>query len=132
MKATLWSHLDCQGGLPQNTLARSTFKNLDCQGGQPAEYLGQEQGSVEYVPEILSEFFLQYLGFSQYSSLYKYFQIFSICPNSLAPECYIAQLVQCNVVFLVENGVHQFLHLVLRSFFNYQTFPCIKYHVSSD
>ena len=48
MKATLWSHLDCQGGLPQNTLARSTFKNLDCQGGQPAEYLGQEQGYVEY------------------------------------------------------------------------------------
>ena len=54
MKATLWSHLDCQGGLPQNTLARSTFKNLDCQGGQPAEYLGQEQGKEEYVPEVWS------------------------------------------------------------------------------
>ena len=51
-KATLWSHLDCQGGLPQNTLARSTFKNLDCQGGQPAEYLGQEQGYVQFVPEV--------------------------------------------------------------------------------
>ena len=47
-------------------------------------------------------------------------------------SCYIAQVVQCNVVFLVENGVHQFLHLVLRSSFNYQTFPCIRYHVSSD
>ena len=46
--------------------------------------------------------------------------------------CYIAQAVQCNVVFQVENCVHQFLHLVLRSFLNYQTFLCIRYHVSSD
>ena len=65
-KAVLRSHLDCQGGLPQNTLAKSALKILDCQGGQPEEYLGQEQGYVEYVPEILSEFFLL-LGFSQYS-----------------------------------------------------------------
>ena len=56
MKATLWSHLDCQGGLPQNTLAKSALKILDCQGGQPEEYLGQEQGYVEYVPEILLSF----------------------------------------------------------------------------
>ena len=62
----------------------------------------------------------------------KYFKFSLFCPNSLAPECYIAQLVQCNVVFLVENGVHQFLHLVLRSFSNYQIFLCIKYHVSSN
>ena len=46
--------------------------------------------------------------------------------------CYIAQAVQCNVVFQVENCVHQFLHLVLRSFLNYQTFLCITYHVSSE
>ena len=38
----------------------------------------------------------------------------------------------CSVVFRVENCVHQFLHLVLRSFLNYQTFLCIIYHVSSD
>ena len=38
----------------------------------------------------------------------------------------------CSVVFRVENCVHQFLHLVLRSFLNYQTFLCITYHVSSD
>jgi len=77
MKATLWSHLDCQGGLPQNTLARSTFKNLDCQGGQPEEYLGQEQGYVEYVPEILLSFSqLPPLGFL---SIYLCTNI-SICP----------------------------------------------------
>ena len=51
-KAMLRSHLDCQGGLPQNTLAKSALKILDCQGGQPEEYLGQEQGYVEYVPEV--------------------------------------------------------------------------------
>ena len=51
-KAVLRSHLDCQGGLPQNTLAKSALKILDCQGGQPEEYLGQEQGYVEYVPEV--------------------------------------------------------------------------------
>ena len=54
MKAMLRSHLDCQGGLPQNTLAKSALKILDCQGGQPEEYLGQEQGYVEYVPEVQS------------------------------------------------------------------------------
>ena len=77
MKATLWSHLDCQGGLPQNTLARSTFKNLDCQGGQPAEYLGQEQGKEEYVPEVLSFsiaiWFSQVSFFVQNTSSFPYF-----------------------------------------------------------
>jgi len=62
----------------------------------------------------------------------KYFKFSLFCPNSLAPECYIDQVVQCNVVFQVENCVHQFLHLVLRSFFNYQIFLCIGDHVSSD
>jgi len=38
----------------------------------------------------------------------------------------------CLVVFQVENCVHLFLHLVLRRLFNYQTFLCIRYHVSSD
>ena len=75
-------------------------------------------------------------GFLKYHLLYKYLNIFSICPNLLPGECFIilksSLMKWCSVVFRVENCVHQFLHLVLRSFLNYQTFLCITYHVSSD
>ena len=75
-------------------------------------------------------------GFLKYHLLYKYLNIFSICPNLLPGECFIilksSLMKWCSVVFRVENCVHQSLHLVLRSFLNYQTFLCIKYHVSSN
>jgi len=45
---------------------------------------------------------IAFLGFLKYYLLYKCFQLwtcFPICSNFLSPECYISQLVQCNVVF---------------------------------
>ena len=116
---------------------RAPSRFLTVKGVNPKNTLAKSKAMLSMCPKSnhLLEFFPMPSGFLKYHLLYKYLSIFSICPNLLPGECFIilksSLMKWCSVVFRVENCVHQFLHLVLRSFFNYQIFLCIKYHVSS-